>query len=106
CLDELNARDNQFGDEGAKALAGSKVFQRLQVLDVSGNGIGPIGIAAILDALTSRAYSGKLRSLNLKGNGVSDDELARMISDRYELAPFLREIDFGIDSLRNTQNVS
>jgi len=63
-LKRLNLGGNRIGDEGAKLLAESPIFSKLQWRELGGNDLGPEGIRAICRSTTLK----KLKTLNVYRN--------------------------------------
>ncbi len=77
----LDLRNNQIGDDGARALAESETLDKLTSLDLSSNQISSVGAQALAESQILI----KLTSLDLGSNQIGDDG-AQAIKNRYPFA--------------------
>jgi uncharacterized protein (TIGR02996 family) len=104
CLRRLSLADNVVRAEGAEALAGSAMLAGLRSLDLGRNILGPAGARALaagrlvhlqeLDlrlsgimaegarALLASPLLGRLKRLNLRGNGIRDGDVEKELRQR------------------------
>lgn len=85
-LQQLNLSVNRLGSAGVQALTQHE-WQSLRTLDLSSNQIGIAGA----EALSASNTFPQLRSLSLRGNGISDPRLCQL--DTYKNLPHLEILD-------------
>jgi hypothetical protein len=101
----LNVRANPLGDEGARAISlalgahGDATLRQLNILDMSGAGIGDCGGCALADAL--RRTCVPLTDLDLSDNNLGDvgvSALANALSDTAAAAAPIAKLSLSSNS--------
>jgi len=87
-LEELFLDNNRLGDDGAKRLADCVATIGLRHLEISFNGLGKVGIAAIMHVVVSHP---RLQALALSGN-VLDAEGARAVAVGVKYSKALKKL--------------
>jgi Ran GTPase-activating protein (RanGAP) involved in mRNA processing and transport len=80
---EIDLRGNDFGDEGAKAVAEAiEVNSTLQAIDLGINGIGAKGAKAVAEALK---VNSTLQTIELEGNYTGNDLISQIAETLNEI---------------------
>jgi hypothetical protein len=98
-LKRLDVRNNGFGNDGARALAGAIPGSSIVELDLRFNGIGVDGTLAIARALIDDP-DGALQLLDMRGNRCAVDGCEGM-AEAVRFNRSLAHLDLGVNALGN-----